>query len=259
MKDIFTEANNVALNQCSNMVRIKSAMKECQDLFWAAVAPIHYVAQQEFLKVYDYYEENNLMKFTAKGLLNTVKKEFDRYQEYMSANYTPDAYAVPFDLCNQIYGGLEKEILDLNLTFKFYMERKGMKNIDIKAQVQTVQVMFDCWKSIWETFFDKYKKEYYINFEGYYYFANLYNAEKTFHRFYVDVIKPERYDGFVPAKNYPSVMAFNAFADKITNDDFVDEKAIASLCMNNRVEELAEIFDGDTGIMQNAKIIRKSS
>lgn len=258
MEKYITSANKSALKSY-NREMVKSAISDCQNLFWSAVAPIHYVAQQEFLKIYDYYEEHHLMKFTAKKLLNAIKKEFDKYQEYMNDNYPTEAYAVPFDLSNNIYAGVEKEILDLYLTFKFYMGRKGMNDVDIKSQIQTTSAMFDCWRSIWDAFFGKYKEECHINFEGYYFFANLDVAEKTFMRFYRETIKPERYKDFVPAKNYPSVMAFKAFVDKITNEDFVDDKSIVALTMNHCVEELAEIYGNDQGIMQNAKIIKKSS
>lgn len=258
MQEVFTAANNAALNHVNNKEQIKAAMKDCQDLFWSAIAPIHYITYQEFLKIYDYYEEHNLIKFTVKGLLNTVKEEFEKYQEYMSANYSSEAYAVPYDLSNNIYKGVEKEILDMNLTFKFYMERNGMKDVEIKSQIQTVSALFDCWRAIWDTFFDRYRKAAHINFEGYYSFANLNVADKTFMRFYRVTINPERYKKYEPCKNYPSVMAFNALADKLTDDKFVDEKSIVALTMNNRVEELAEIFDNDKGLMQNAKITRKN-
>lgn len=257
MQEFLSAANNVALRNISNKQKVNEAMKDCQDLFWSAVAPIHYIAHQEFLKVYDYYEEHNLIRHTAKKLLIPVKEEFEKYQQYMEENYTCDGYSVPYDLSNNIYGGLEKEIRDLNLTFKFYMERKGMRDVEIKAQIQTALAMFDCWRSIWDTFFDRYKKGYHINFEGYYYFANLSVAEKTFMRFYNDAVKPERYKEFCPQKNYPSVMAYTAFASKLVDENFVDEKAVNSLAMNNRVEELAEIFGEDKGIMQNARVIRK--
>lgn len=258
MDEVFSQANRIALQKYSNKELIKEAIEECQSLFWSAIVPIHFIAEQEFLKVYDWYDEHNLIKFKVKTYLLDVKKEFDKFQEYISANYDSKAYAPSCDLANNIYGGLQKEILDLRLTFKFYMERKKMKNVELKSQIQLVLALLDCWKNISDGFFDRYKEKYCIDFSSYYPYADLTKARQTFKRFYTDIVKPECYDGFDPAKNYASKMAFNALADKLVDSDFVDEQSIDALIKNNCMDELAEIFE-DTGIMKNAKIIQKSS
>lgn len=258
MDEVFSQANRIALQKYGKKELVKAAIEECQSLFWSAIVPIHYITKQEFLKVYDWYDERNQMKFKVKTYLLEVKKEFDKFHEYVEANYDRKAYATPYDLANNIYGGVEKQLLDLRLTFKFYMERKKMKDVELKSQIQLVLALFDCWDTISDEFFARYKEKYCIDFRHYYPYADLTSARQTFKRFYVDIVKPERYEDFDPSKNYSSRMAFEALADKLVDSDFVDEQSIDALMKNNCTQELAEIFE-DAGMMQNAKIIRKSS
>lgn len=257
--DYIFDANKKVFDRARQKENVVKAMDDCRSLFWVSIAPIHFIAHQEFLKVYDYYEDNNLMKFNIKKLLTDVDKEFAKFDEYVHESYTQDAIAVPYDLCNQVAGGLEKEILDLFLTFKFHMERNGIKDVEIKAQIQTAKAMFDCWRNLSDMFFNKYKKENYINFRKYYYFADLTKADSIFNRFYNFVVKPERYKDFEPTKNYSSIKAYEAFVSKLVDANFLDDKSIVALSLNNCVEELAEIYGGGNGMVGNAKIIRKKS
>lgn len=254
MTNYISQANVSTFPRISKKENVEKAIDDCQSLFWSAISPIHFIVEQEFLKVYDYYEEHNLMRFQAKKLLNEAKVDIDKYTDWVNKNMEQKAAAVPYDLANKIYGGTEKELLDLFLTFKFYFERLGMKDADLKAQLQLVLSLFNTCKDISDVFFDKYVNEYHINFRKYYTFADVTKAEQAFFRLYNIVVKPTTIKGFAPTKNYASVQAYNAFLNKLTDKDFVDDQAIDALALNNCVEELAEIYGDDAGLFQNAKI-----
>lgn len=253
----IAQANASTFPRISKKENVEKAMEDCQCLFWSAISPIHLIVEQEFLKVYDYYDEHNLMRFQTKKLLNEVKSELDKYTEWVNKNMEQKAAAVPYDLATKIYGGLEKELLDLLLTFKFYFERKKMKDADWKAQLQLVLSLFNTYKDISDIFFNKYLNEYHINFRNYYTFADLTKAEQTFFRFYNIVVSPASIEDFAPTKNYASVQAYSAFLNKLVDKDFVDKQSIEALAMNNCMEELAEIYGDDAGLLQNAKIKKK--
>lgn len=259
MVNYIAQANVSTIPRISKKENVEKAMEDCQSLFWSAISPIHFIVEVEFMKVYDYYEEHNMMRFQTKTLLNEVKSEIDKYTEWVNENMEQKAAAVPYDLANQIYGGLEKELLDLLLTFKFYFERKKIKDADLKAQLQLVLSLFNTCTDITDAFFNKYLDEYHINFRNYYTFADLKKAEQTFFRLYNIVVNPSKIEGFAPTKNYASVQAYTAFLNKLVDADFVDKKSIDALAMNNCVEELAEIYGDDAGLLQNAKIEKKTS
>lgn len=257
-KNYLAQANMSTLPKITRKENVEKAMEDCQSLFWSAISPIHFIVEQEFLKVYDWYEDHNLMRHRTKKLLNEVKKELDKYTEWINENMEQKAAAVPYDLANKIYGGLEKELFDLLLTFKFYFERKGVKDADIKAQLQLTLALFNTCNDVSNAFFDKYVNQYHVNFRNYYAFADLQKAEQTFFRFYNIVVEPQGIEDFAPTKNYASVKAYETFLNKLTDADYVDSQAIDALAMNNCVEELAEIYGDEGGMLQNAKISRKT-
>jgi len=166
-KNYIEQANISTFSRISKKEVVEKVMEDCRSLFWSALSPLHFIVEQEFLKIYDYYDEHHLMKFKIKTYMTEIKKEFDKYQEWIEENYESKAFAVPFDLANNIYGAVQKEILDLYLTFKFYFERKGIDTKEPNVQIQTTLALFDCYEDIFDNFFEKFRREYHINFIGY--------------------------------------------------------------------------------------------
>lgn len=68
---------------------------------------------------------------------------------------------------------MEKELLDLTLTFKFYFERKGMKNCEILAQIETAMAMINFYNEVFNAHIQLYKDEYHIDFSKEYKDATL--------------------------------------------------------------------------------------
>lgn len=97
----------------------------------------HYMAQQEYLKVFDYYDDRNMVRGTLKKMFKDCDEDFNRYDEFVEKNMDSQARNLLIDFHNNVYGGLQKQILDLTLTFKFYYEREGLQEIDLKAQITT--------------------------------------------------------------------------------------------------------------------------
>lgn len=59
------------------------ARKNCRDLFFTIVIVCRYIAEQEFMKVYDWYDEHNQIKFLNKKYLEAIKKDFQKYNDYL--------------------------------------------------------------------------------------------------------------------------------------------------------------------------------
>lgn len=136
---------SVAMNMSKllDVDRKEEAKENCRNVFWTIVLPCRIIAKNEFLKVYDWYDEHHLLRFQNKKWLETIKRDFDKYDDYLFKEMDVKARNLVYDFCNKVYGGVEKELLDLNLTFKFYFERKGIKDSEIKAQIENARAMMN--------------------------------------------------------------------------------------------------------------------
>lgn len=52
------------------------ARKNCRDLFFTIVIVCRYIAEHEFMKVYDWYDEHNQIKFLNRSIWKLSKRIF---------------------------------------------------------------------------------------------------------------------------------------------------------------------------------------
>lgn len=62
------------------------ARKNSHDLFFTIVIVCRYIAEQEFMKVYDWYDEHRQIKFLNKKYLEAIKKDFQKYNDFLMEN-----------------------------------------------------------------------------------------------------------------------------------------------------------------------------
>lgn len=227
--------------------RKEEARENCSNLFWTTIMVCRFIAKQEFLKVYDWYDEHNQIKFHNKKYLEAIKRDFDKHDDYLEQNMESRARNLEYDFCNKIYGGVEKELLDLKLTFKFYFERKGIKDCDIKAQIETARAMMNLFQDAYEKLFELYVEEYHINFKNDYKEADLSVGCENMWAFADVNIQFRKYD-LHPTKNYACEQAYLAINEKLTNVDFVDEQSLEALKLNHFDEEVKECEQNKMGI-----------
>lgn len=215
------------------------ARKNCQDLFFTIVLVCRYIAEQEFLKVYDWYDERNLIKFQNKKWLEAIKKDFNKYNAYLAKHMETRARGLVSDSCNKAYEGLEKLLLDLTLTFKFYYERKGLKDCDILSQIETARAMIKLYDEVFKAHIQIYKDKYHIDFSKSYKEATLNVAVGAMYAFADSKVHYKKND-LRPTRNYASEQAYIAINDKLSDEKFRDYYCLEALKLGHFDEEVKE-------------------
>lgn len=226
---------------------IEAVKYSCESHFFSTVGLAHYMAHEEFMKIYDACDDKGLIRGEVKRAFNGCLKEFERFKNFLDKHMEQTARYLFFDFCNQIYGGMKKEITDMTLTFKFYYERHGMDDIEWKAEITTTCAIINLASDLWHKYFEAYKNNWHLDFSPEFEYAKLDVAARLFND-YAEKETRVRKLGLHPTKNYASVQAFNAIADKMTDDKFIEDKSIAALKFNHYEKELNQIERADMGI-----------
>ena len=245
----FIQETNIAAvkHATADKEKLKAAYEDCSQRFWSYCGIAHYMAQQEYLKVFDYYDDRNKVRGSLKKMFKDCNEDFNRYDKFVEKNMDKQARNLLIDFHNNVYGGLQKQILDLTLTFKFYYEREGLQDIDIKAQITTTSSIISMAADLWHEYFDAYKKELLIDFSKDYEWARLDRTQHVFSQFAEDTCLIRK-KNLEPTRNYASVQAFNAICDKMVDDDFMDEVGLKALKFNHYDKEIKEIETSQLGL-----------
>ncbi len=215
------------------------ARQNCRDMFFTVVLVCRYIAEQEFLKVYDWYDEHNQLKFQNKKWLDAIMRDFQKYNDYLENHMEDRARGLIYDSCNKAYEGLEKEILDLTLTFKFYYERKGLKDCNLLAQIETARALINFYAEVFKAHIQLYKDEYHIDFSKAYKEATL-DAGVTAMYAFADFKIHYKKNNLHPTHNYASEQAYMAINEKLSDGDFRDRYCLDALKLGHFDEEVKE-------------------
>lgn len=213
------------------------ARQNCRDLFFTIVLVCRYIAEQEFLKVYDWYEEHNQIKYQNKKWLEAIKKDFNKYNDYLAKHMETRARGLVSDSCNKAYEGLEKLLFDLTLTFKFYYERKGLKDCDIIAQIETARAMINLYDEVFKAHIQIYKDEYHIDFSKSYKEATLNVAVGAMYAFADSKVHYKK-NNLHPTRNYASEQAYKAINEKLSDDGFRNQYCLDALRLGHFDKEV---------------------
>ena len=249
-RNFVREANLAALqNAVRDKKKLMAAYNQCAQQFWSYCGIAHFMAHEEYLKVYDYYDEHkhNSIVGSVKRTFKECDKEFKRYDDFLSEHMEKNAFYLLTDFHNSVYNGLKKEILDLYLTFKFLFERAGLDDIENKAQVTVASSFISMAADLWHNYFDMYKSKFVIDFSKDFQFANLDTADRFFTSFAEDVCRYKK-NKLKPTENYASKQAFDAICTKMVNDDFLDANGYKALKWNHYDEAVNEIERNKMGI-----------
>lgn len=217
----------------------ENAVETSRCLFFTVVLPSRYIAEQEFLKVYDWYDEHHQLKFQTKKWFQAIRADFSKYNVYLSKTMTDKARNLIFDLCNQVCGKLEKEVQDLNLTFKFYFERKGLKNCDLMAQIETARTMINLYDEVYKAHIQLFKDEYYMDFSERYKEADLAKAASAMYAF-ADSVFHYKKNNIHPCKNYASEQAYRTINEKLSDGGLREGCCLDALKLGHFDEEVKE-------------------
>lgn len=248
VRNFVAEANMAYINRMKkNPELFKEIHDSCRNSFYSNYTFAHFMAHEEYLKVYDYCDKHNMIQGFAKRAFKFCNADFKKYDDYLEKNMEERPRNLIIDFCNQIYGGMEKEILDLTLTFKFYYERHGVDNAEWKAQLTTCDSIINMAADLWHMFFQAFKDKWFFDLSFEYEFAKLDDAAKFFDQFAEDKTHVKKL-GLHPTENYASRQAFNAIAEKMTNTKFIDQSGLKALKFNHYDKIVNEIERDEMGI-----------
>lgn len=204
-------------------------VKECGTLFWSEVLICTLIGEQLFYEMYDRCEERGELRFNNKHNLKEAAKCYDKVDAWIGN--TP-AMALVGDFAIQVHKRLEKQLTDLYITFKVYLERKGQTDCGYKAHVLVATTIIRLSIDLFDNFFDIYKDKCGLDLRNDYIQTRVGIANTYVQKFCNDLLKPEK-NGLEPTKNYASVQAFNAFTDKLLDSDTLDAAGLRALQLNN--------------------------
>lgn len=221
-----------------------AAEKECRTRFWSQVCLCVLVCEELFYEVYDICDERRIIRFNNKKLLKWCKESFDQFDRWLAQSET---YCLICDYGIQVHKRLEKQLTDLYLTFKFYLERKGQIYVEFKAHILVALTIMHYSVDLYDEFFCLYKIKFGIDLSQDYQPARIKVAADSFNRFAEDIIQPKK-NNLSPTKNYASVCAFHAFIDRLLDGTMLDDAGLEVLKLNHKDEYLKHIERESMGI-----------
>lgn len=228
----------------SDIKVLLSAEKECRTRFWSQVCLCVLICEELFYDAYDICEERGIIRFNNKRLLKMCKESFGKFDRWLAQS---EAYCLICDYGIQAHKRLEKQLSDLYLTFKFYLERKGQDDTEFKAHILVVLTIMHFSVDLYDEFFCLYKIRFGIDLNKDYLPARIKVAADNFNSFVENIIQPKK-NGLAPTKNYASDCAFHAFIDKLLDSTMIDEAGLEVLKLNHKDEYLKQIERESMGI-----------
>lgn len=214
-----------------------AAARECGAMFWSQVCICVMVGEALFYEVYDTCEERGMVRFNNKRLLKVCQECYGKLDEWIAKN---EAKCLILDYGIQAHKRLEKQLTDLYITFKIYLERKGQDDTEFKAHLLVALTIMHYSVDLHDEFFSLYRVQYGIDMSKDYQPARVKAAADSFNRFAENIIKPTK-NNLEPTKNYASVCAFNAFVDRLLDDKMIDEAGLEVLKLNHQDVYLEQI------------------
>lgn len=224
----------------------EAVARDCRSRFWSQVIVPIIIAEIEFLKVWDECEERKMIRFKQGVWLKATKGCFDRFHEWMGrgGNEMPRLIG---DYGAQMSGLLKYELRSLYATFCSYFLQKGQKDVQFKAQIQVAVSFINLSKELFDGFFDLYSERFGIDLRADYLPARISEADAQFPHFADDVIRYLSND-LHPTKHYPSIKAYQAFCDKLLDEDTLDKAGLRALELNHEDDFLSKIERENMGL-----------
>lgn len=219
-----------------------NATKLCGTRFWSQVCLCVLVCEDLFYEIYDTCEERKMVRFRNKRLLNNCQRSFEKFDKWVKKN--KEVYLIR-DYGIQVHKRLEKQLRDLFLTFKIYLERHGQKDAVSKANILVAVTLMFYSVDLFDLFFKLYENEWGIDMSGDYLPARIKEAADSFNCFSNDFINPVK-NNLNPTENYASVCAFNALIDRLLDEDMLDEAGMEVLKLNDKQEFLEQVERSNT-------------
>lgn len=217
----------------------EKAVRKASSLFWTQIVPLIVIAQEEFLKVYDEYEERNGRNPQIVSWMNIAKSNFDDFYEWLGAGDKRYRNLV-LDYAIGVSKRMQKPILDLYLTFKLYFDKKKLKDTRFAAQLELAITLIHLSKDLWDKFFDLFVEKNGFDIRNNYLSARMSDADIFFEKVVQVLLQPKKYK-LQPTKNYASIKAFEAFSDKLLAPENIDAAGLDALKWNHFDVEAAEI------------------
>lgn len=229
-----------------NSKAIMAIVKDCRARFWSQVAICVIISNEEFMKVWDICEERKIIRFNNKKWLKATLSNFDKFNQWLGKCDEKIRFLI-MDYGIQVSKRLEKQIRDLYLTFKIYFDRKGQTDTEFKAQVQVAITLIHLAHDLFDNYFDLYHEHFGFDIRQEYMPARLHEADINFEKFAEGIIQPTKYS-LCPVKNYASICAFDALADRLLDEKMIDEAGIEALKLNHEDEFLDKIERKKMGV-----------
>ena len=217
---------------------------DCRGWFWSQVCLCVMVSENLFYEVYDKCDDLGMVRFKNKQYLKECLKSFDKFDEWLKQN---EMNCLIRDYGTQVQKRLERQIRDLYVTFKLYLDGKGQKDTEIKSHILVVTTILHFCVDTFDSFFNLYKEKYEFDTREDYMPARIEVAARNFNRFAELVILPER-NHLEPTKNYASEQAFDALCKRMYNKKMVDAAGMDALKLNHMDDVIEKIERESIGL-----------
>lgn len=213
--------------------------RDCRSRFWSQVVIPVMIAEVEFLKVWDTCEERKMIRFKQGVWLKASMGSFDKFHDWLKKGEL-NMQTLIADYAVQVSRQIKRELRSLYVTFRYYFEKKGMKDLDFNTQVEFALVLIHLARDLFDGFFDTYKDRFGIDLRAEYLPARIIDADNNFDKFTDDVLKPGKHE-LHPCKNYASIKAYEELCDKMLNEDVLDKAGLRALELNHEDEFLSKL------------------
>ena len=236
----ITKKVNVPIKDCSSEVKeMFSHAKSHASILYS----IDYIAYTESQKAYDMLEDMGLCRHEINMYKNKCERMWMKLQNALRSIVTKDGFGVMMDMIVQSHGNIEDDITRLKITIHNIFLKHGIDKADVCSQLMTALCLCDIQKSVWEGYFDMYKKKCRVDFSYNFKFADfrqmLFFVGETFRRIYrgsdIDVTGEDAFHN-----------AYNALTNKLVKKDFLEEAAMTAIsysddareCFKEEIEEI---------------------
>lgn len=206
-----------------------AAAEDCGARFWSQVCICVMVCENLFYEVYDMCEDRKMTGFHYKKPLKACIGSFDELDNWLKEN---ENQILIRDYGTQVQKRIDRQLRDLYITFKIYLERMGQKDTEIKAHILVVTTLIHYSVDLFDGYFNMYKERYGIDMRDDYMPARIEVVAQNFNTFANLVILPER-NKLNPIENYASERAFDALCDRLADEKMIDEAGLEVMKLNH--------------------------
>lgn len=206
---------------------------------------VNYLLRSCMMVVYELLEKEHRLRFLAKKYYLQAERAWEQYNEPRRKKADPSAWFTLQDHFVFMEGMVSASMETVYETLRDFMIRLGWRDIELKARIELVFLLYKVVVHTFNHFFEEYVRTCGVDFSRLFsssdmrlmvkYFAMM--SESLGVRLSTDKYGLYEIEGVSIGKNLRVTKAWNDFIEKLEDEDLMDESARKAIELNPKIAE----------------------